>query len=394
MSVSTLPDNEKGLPIPDSTELPKEPTNKISISPKNGHYITFVESHKYAVLTFLVILLAVVAYFGFGVFGKLESGGFNPPNSEDAITRFHYATRFVNPDPDMFIIIHHPSWIVSDRNYKQAYIDFESRLYKKYPEIFALISIFAYPSLNTSLVTSDLHTTYVSFRVPFSIQDSSSHNELTIAKLNEAASGSPLEIGFGGNYIANTFITATLAEDLVSAESVAAPILFVLAIIALEGFVAAFIPLIMAVWTILFSLGAFRILVINYKVSTYITNVLTAFGSGLAIDFSLFFHLRFSEEMKKHEKDPSFTTADALRITLATSGRTVLFSTILLTSSLLGALQFHEYYLTSMSLAVVFPALFAGLGALVLLPNIYLALGILVLYISDLSYLLHGNLRK
>lgn len=60
---------------------------------------------------------------------------------------------------------------------------------------------------------------------------------------------------------------------------------------------------------------------------------------------------------------------------LCTSGRTVLFSAVLLVTSLCGALQFNEFYLTTMALTMIFIAIFSSFGALTFVPAYYMILG-------------------
>jgi len=117
-------------------------------------------------------------------------------------------------------------------------------------------------------------------------------------------------------------------------------------------------------------------------VTNYATNVVTAFGIGISIDFSIFLHLRFSEEMEKVRNNPNYTLRDAVERTMMTSGRTVLFSAILLVTTLSGALQFSEFYLTTMALSMMFIAAVAAIGAFIITPAMYLLLGERIFYLS------------
>lgn len=133
--------------------------------------------------------------------------------------------------------------------------------------------------------------------------------------------------------------------------------------------------ILLAVWTLVLTLAALHLVSLGFNVTTYVTNVATAFGIGIAIDYSIFMHLRFCEEMQRQRPDPSAELLGVVEKVVATSGRTVLFSGALLMSSLVGALQFNMYYLTTMALTMVFIALFAALGAVTVLPALYLLLG-------------------
>ena len=83
--------------------------------------------------------------------------------------------------------------------------------------------------------------------------------------------------------------------------------------------------------------------------------------------------------MRRNQQMPGLSKSEALlravSKTVETSGRVVLFSGALLGATLSGALQFSLYYASTMSLAIMLNAMFAALGAVVLLPALYLCLG-------------------
>src|SRR6185369_2364754 len=94
-------------------------------------------------------------------------------------------------------------------------------------------------------------------------------------------------------------------------------------------------------------------------------------GLGLAIDYSLFIVTRFREELATGNGD----VRRALERTLATAGRTVLFSGLTVSVSLLGLLLFPEGFLRSMGLGAIGAVLVAMLAALTILPALLAVLG-------------------
>lgn len=113
--------------------------------------------------------------------------------------------------------------------------------------------------------------------------------------------------------------------------------------------------------------------------------MVVAFGIGIAIDFSLFLHLRFTEEMLKNKGKEGYTAIDAVEEMMFTSGRTVIFSAILLMTCIASGLQFYMFYLTTMSLSIVYIAMFAAIGGLVFIPAFYLIMGERVFYLSNMD---------
>jgi uncharacterized membrane protein YdfJ with MMPL/SSD domain len=86
-------------------------------------------------------------------------------------------------------------------------------------------------------------------------------------------------------------------------------------------------------------LGAFavlRVLTTVTDVSPYAVNVVTLLGLGVSVDYVLFIVTRFREELHGNEQD----VRTALERTMTTAGRTVLFSALTISTSLLGLLLF------------------------------------------------------
>ncbi len=97
---------------------------------------------------------------------------------------------------------------------------------------------------------------------------------------------------------------------------------------------------------------------------------MTGLGLGLAIDYSLFMVSRYREELAR--VGPG---AEAIRRTLATAGRTVLFSSLTVAAALGSLLVFPQRFLYSMGIGGMMVALIAGAVALLVLPALLALLG-------------------
>jgi uncharacterized membrane protein YdfJ with MMPL/SSD domain len=178
-------------------------------------------------------------------------------------------------------------------------------------------------------------------------------------------------VTLGGNEIAFDQVSTQVSEDIARAELLAFPILFLLSLLVFRSAVAALLPLAVGATTILLSFLAMR--VVNGAIepmSIFALNLITGLGLGLAIDYSLFMVSRFREELEAGRE-----TADALRVTMATAGRTVLFSSITVAAALASLMVFHLRFLYSMGVGGSICALAAALVSLTLLPAILAALG-------------------
>ncbi len=174
----------------------------------------------------------------------------------------------------------------------------------------------------------------------------------------------------GGFAVAQEQVNKQVEKDLRMAEMLAFPLLFLLSLLFFRSLVAALLPLMIGGLAIV---GTFLILRIASEfgsISIFALNLTTALGLGLAIDYSLFIVSRYREEISKH--GPGLT---AMRQVLATSGRTVFFSSLTVSAALASLLVFPQRFLYSMGLGGALVALFAALISLTVLPAVLTLLG-------------------
>jgi putative drug exporter of the RND superfamily len=179
-----------------------------------------------------------------------------------------------------------------------------------------------------------------------------------------------LRVRTGGEFSVYAEVGPTIERDVVRAELIAFPVVTVLLVLVFGSAIAAALPLIIGVISILGTFLTLHVLNGMTDVSIYAVNLATSLGLGLGIDYSLFLVSRFREEVRK-----DLTVGQAISETMRTAGRTVLFSAITVALSLGSLLVFPLYFLRSFAYAGIASVLFALLGALVVLPAVLAALG-------------------
>ncbi|GAA1930154.1 MMPL family transporter [Streptantibioticus ferralitis] len=160
------------------------------------------------------------------------------------------------------------------------------------------------------------------------------------------------------------------AHDLLLAEAISTPITLVLLLLVFGSAVAAALPLVIALLSILVSRAVLNALAGAVSISVYSMNSTTALGLGLAIDYSLFILARFREELRD-----GATVREALRPTVRTAGRTVAFSALTVALSLTGLLVFPQFFLRSFAYGGIAVVLSAAAGAVFVLPALLAVLG-------------------
>ena len=98
-----------------------------------------------------------------------------------------------------------------------------------------------------------------------------------------------------------------------------------------------------------------RLITMFAPVHFFAQPVVTLIGLGIAIDYGLFMVSRFREELAE-----GYDTETAVRRTVMTAGRTVMFSAVLIVASLAGLLLFPQGFLKSVAYAGIASVMLAG----------------------------------
>jgi uncharacterized membrane protein YdfJ with MMPL/SSD domain len=174
----------------------------------------------------------------------------------------------------------------------------------------------------------------------------------------------------GGIALAQQQVNKQVEEDLRMAEMLAFPLLFLLSLLFFRSGVAALLPLMIGGLAIVGTFLLLRVANEVVDVSVFALNLTTGLGLGLAIDYSLFVVSRYREEIAK-----SGPGLEAMRTTLNTAGRTVLFSSLTVAAALASLLVFPQRFLYSMGLGGALVAILAATISLTVLPAVLALLG-------------------
>ncbi len=215
-------------------------------------------------------------------------------------------------------------------------------------------------------VSLDGDETYLA--VTFKPTDDDFEQEIGEA-LEEAFAGQS-DVGVGGNAVAQRQVNENVESDLQRAELFAFPILFLLSLLFFRSLVAAGLPLLIGGLAIVSTLALLRAISEVSEISVFALNLVTGLGLGLAIDYSLFIVSRYREELAR--VGPGI---EALRRTMATAGRTVLFSAFTVAGALAALIVFPQNFLYSMGIGGSLVALAAAAISLTVLPALLMLLG-------------------
>ncbi len=159
-------------------------------------------------------------------------------------------------------------------------------------------------------------------------------------------------------------------EDLLLMEIIAIPLSFLVLVWVFGGLLAAGLPMALGALAVVGSMTVLRLVTFTTEVSIFALNLSTAMGLALAIDYTLLIVSRYRDELAEgSDRD------QALIRTMATSGRTVLFSAVTVALSMSATALFPMYFLKSFAYAGVATVAFVATASIVLTPAAIVLLG-------------------
>src|SRR5437764_7631404 len=322
----------------------------------------FLHANARRVLFAAVIVAAVAGVFGTGVAKHMSPYGANAPatQSVQATNKFEAASgRQI--DPGIVALV--SSGNVHSAAARQRVEHVASQL-RAQPHVAGAVSY--YDTHDPAMASRNGRSTYVvAYFKPLSdkqLKDDAQQIEDRFA--------SQSDVKLGGDQIANAQANTQVGNDLAHAELLAFPFIFLLSLLFFRSIVAALLPPLLGGLAILGTFFLLRIVSTVTDLSVFALNLTTGLGLGLAIDYSLFIVSRYREEAAHDGFDPA-----ALRRTLRSAGRTVLFSSITVAVAVASLAIFPQRFLYSMGIAGAIVALLAASLALTVLPALLAVLG-------------------
>ena len=216
--------------------------------------------------------------------------------------------------------------------------------------------------------TQDMRKTFVSIPLKGDGDDEILKNYQAVAPDLKTINNGDIKLG-GLNPLANE-LTGTIGVDQQRAEVAAIPLVAVLLFFVFGGVVAASLPAIIGGLSILGALGIMRLVADYAPVHFFAQPVVTLIGLGIAIDYGLFIVSRFREELAE-----GYDTEVAVRRTVMTAGRTVVFSAVIIVASSLPLLLFPQGFLKSITYAIIASVMLAAILSITVLAASLAILG-------------------
>ncbi|MYS84766.1 MMPL family transporter [Embleya scabrispora] len=317
------------------------------------------------VLVVAAIAVALMGAAGAGAFGKLMGGGYDDPASQSTRAAEVIDKKF-GGETNLILLVRAPQGGIDDPAAKQNGRALVADLKNEQ----SLDNVISYwDTDNPALRSKDGREAMVLAHVK---GDDTKRDE-NAKKLIDAYTGSykdALEVQAGGGAAVNSDMGTQSGKDLVLAEAIAVPLTLLLLLVVFGNVVAALLPLIIGIIAIAGTFAELFVLGSVTDVSIFATNLTTALGLGLGIDYALLMVSRFREQLSA-----GASVDDAVRQTVNTAGRTVAFSAATVAAALGALLVFPQYFLRSFGYAGVGVVAIAAFSTLFVMPALFVVLG-------------------
>jgi putative drug exporter of the RND superfamily len=181
---------------------------------------------------------------------------------------------------------------------------------------------------------------------------------------------SRLDVGLAGYAAGFNETNDQTREDLTKAELIAFPILALLLLFVFRGVVAAAIPLLLGVISIVGTLLVLRVMSSFADTSLFALNIATGLSLGLAVDYALLLVSRYREEIAR-----AGASREAHRRTVQTAGKTAVFSGLTVAAAMAALIVMPQRFLYSMAVAGASVAVLSAVMAILVVPSLLRLLG-------------------
>src|SRR3954464_5970423 len=311
-----------------------------------------------------VIVAVVAALGGSTVYDNVKPFGFQDPNSDSAraYDELRDATG-LRPIPEVELLVKGGN----GRTATAAAV--AANELRAVPGVGRVVT----PDADPSLISTDGRQALVLGFLSSDVDDISQVG----TDVRERFTGDP-HVLVGGAAVTVDELTKTTQDDLQRIELFALPLLLLLSFLIFRGLVAALLPVVVGLLSILTTLLLLNALTTVVDIDTFAINIVTGLGLGLAIDYSLFLVTRFREELgraRSMQLAGGKSVEQAVAETTAAIGPMIVFSGLTVALSLIALCVFPQRFLYSIGIGGALVALSSAAVCLLLLPAVLGLLG-------------------
>ncbi|MFD5344218.1 MMPL family transporter [Streptomyces anulatus] len=318
-----------------------------------------------SVLVLAAVALVLMGAVGAGAFGKLLGGGFDDPSSPSSRAAVVIDEKFEG-ETNLVLLVSADDGSVDSPDVRRS----GQRLAAGLKAEKGLTNVVSYWDTGSPDLRSEDGREAMVLAHVTGDETRQQENAQEVIDAYTGTQDGGLTVRAGGGAAVDSDLSKQVVDDLILAEAIAIPLTLVLLLFVFGSAVAALLPLVIAVIAIVGSFAQLSLLGSVTDVANTATNLTTALGLGLGIDYALLMVSRFREQLSA-----GASVDDAVRRTVSTAGRTVAFSAATVAAALAALLVFPQYFLRSFGFAGVGVVAVAAVSTLFVMPALFVVLG-------------------
>jgi RND superfamily putative drug exporter len=352
-----------------SQDLAKEPALHMAALPSPEQLARFSTRRPWLVVGLWVAVLVAALAAATRVGDVLTTGAENYVSTGSRQANDILEERFFGRErATEVVVVQSPSRTTDDPAYRAFVEDLTARIRGLGADVESVTNI--YESGAAGLVSSDGRTTLLPLVLLGEKVDAEDHVEPLIALLETVDGRDGFTVVTGGDGSSSLAFTEQSQEDLRTAEVFGVPIALVILVLVFGALLAAGLPLVLGIVSILIAVGLTAVIGQAFELSTFVINFVTTMGLAVGIDYSLIVVQRFREERGRGlPRDEAIVAAGG------TASRAVLFSGMAVIVALFGMVIVPNSIFRSLGVGAILVVAVAIMAALTLLPAILRLLG-------------------
>ena len=267
-----------------------------------------------------------------------------------------------------FVIVRSAAHTAQDAAYKAYVNELAGKIADLGPKVVEATATY-YQTKDPTLVSKDGHAMLVQVVMA---------GDLNTAIDNVDELHAVVTAGRGGDFTLQQTGTASLnrmgnelaKSDMERAELFGVPLALVVLVVVFGALLAAFMPLVLSIISIMLALALTGLIGQLYPMHTFVLNIVTTLGLAVGIDYTLFIISRYREERAR-----GLEKIDAIAATGASASRAIFFSGMTVVLAMLGMVVVPVDITISMGIGAMLVVFTTLLAALILLPAVMGLLG-------------------
>lgn len=301
---------------------------------------------RYGVLLIWTILLAGSVYFGLQLPGELSGNGFAIQDGRFQTVEETLNERFDRAGSSMIVLF--------EGGDLEAVMDEQRQRFEDIRQIEGVVT----PTENPDGRSGDVAYFLLEF-------DDYEAAESSIESVRDALiQDTDTEVRLTGEPVFAEDLNEASKNDLIRAELIGIPVALVVLLLVFGTPLAALMPLLVGLITFIVAAGSLFFFAQNMELSIFVLNAVAMIAIALGIDFSLLLVNRYREELTRGQ-----SREEAIIRTVATAGRSILFSGLCVFVGLAGLLFIQVDVFQAVALGALIAVAGAVLSALTLLPS-------------------------